>query len=242
MTKARLNSALVPAVRNLKRGKPVQDLSLQKFHLLRAIDLSDFERKRGVPLWNCICDCGNAALVRGEYLRYGHTRSCGCDLRRGVREAQYLHGMSASQEHSIWRKMQQRCTLKTDPGFKYYGGRGIEVCKRWLGRGGFNNFYADMGPIPTPKHTIERVDVNGCYEPSNCHWATRKEQARNTRRTLWVEWDGQRRKLVELCEEHGLNRGMVIARIKLGWSVKDALLCPSGSSRRGSLKHVNIYE
>ncbi len=128
------------------------------------------------PLWNCVCDCGNTTVVQGGKLRSGVTRSCGCL----VREAHYIHGHACerSAEYHTWDCMIQRCTNKNNTGWRYYGGRGIMVCKRWHN---FSNFLVDMGKRPIGL-TLDRINNDGNYEPGNCRWATRSEQNRNQRK------------------------------------------------------------
>ena len=130
----------------------------------------------------CICDCGNMTTVSAGNLRTGHVRSCGC-LRRemtGQRgKANKKHGMSGHLLYQTWKNMVQRCTHTNRWDWKHYGGRGITVCQRWLKS--FPNFVKDMGPKPSPELTLERFINYEGYKPSNCVWATRKEQTRNRR-------------------------------------------------------------
>lgn len=122
----------------------------------------------------CRCDCGVEHVAHSADLRSGHSSSCGC-LRR---EVHLTHGGAHTPEWDIWRSMRQRCKPGGHPN---YGGRGIRVCARWQK---FANFIADMGPRPSPELTVERKNNDGNYEPNNCVWATRKEQANNTRRSI----------------------------------------------------------
>lgn len=112
------------------------------------------------------------------------------------------HGMSRTSIHGTWQNMRNRCSRKNDKNYKLYGGRGIKVCERWES---FVNFYADMGDKPTPKHSIERIDGNGNYEPSNCKWATASEQARNRKTTRFVPWFDGFISLASACEILGLD-------------------------------------
>jgi len=131
-------------------------------------------------------------------------------------------------EYQSWEHMKQRCYSIKHKNYKNYGGRGVMICDRWKD---FQNFLADMGPKPTPRHTIERIDTNGHYEPGNCRWATNGEQQRNRRDTVFVDYRNGKRKLVELCEELGLKREVVYGRIKMGWTVYDALHIPVRGER-----------
>lgn len=133
----------------------------------------------------CICECGKRFITSMRQVRLGRTKSCGCI--RAIK-----HGMYKRPEYQIWQAIRSRCGKQ--PGYE-----NIYVCDRWHM---FENFYADMGPKPSATHTIERIDVYGNYEPSNCRWATRYEQARNTTRNRWIEFRGQKmclKDFVKLC-------------------------------------------
>jgi hypothetical protein len=127
--------------------------------------------------WLCECDCGEMVEVGTGSLRSGNTRSCGC-LRRDTNTARLTtHGASKTRTYASWKTMLQRCDDENHVAFSYYGGRGITVCERWRS---FENFLADMGKRPEGK-TLDRIDPDGNYEPSNCRWATYKEQRANHR-------------------------------------------------------------
>lgn len=117
--------------------------------------------------------------------------------------------------------MLARCFSQRDKGFKSYGGRGITVCREW--RESFEFFIRDMGARPSPKHSIERLNVNGNYEPSNCVWATQEQQAANRRNTVVIEHDGRRMTASEWARELGISRQALDYRMKSGWSVEMAL-------------------
>ena len=152
------------------------DLTSKRFGRLVVIEKTDHKSNRSV-VWRCKCDCGNETLVRNDSLRNGNTQSCGCLKKEQVSKAKTTHGKSYSPEYCSWYSMKARCYNPNHKHYKNYGGRGITVCDRW--KDSFENFLADMGPRPSSKRSIDRIDVNGNYEPENCRWSTDVDQARN---------------------------------------------------------------
>lgn len=152
------------------------DLTGQRFGRLIAVEYGYDQGK--VLKWLCKCDCGNIKIVPTSYLRSGDTKSCGCYNKEGSSKKSFKHGGHGSTEYKTWRTMIDRCTNENVLQYKYYGARGIKICERWFD---FANFIEDMGKKPDMSYSIDRIDVNGNYEPSNCKWATKTEQAINQR-------------------------------------------------------------
>lgn len=172
------------------------------------------------------CECGTVKDYQLGNLRAGITKSCGCILR-DMRPTNLTHGHSCgigtSPTYQSWYAMKQRCTNPKHGKWKDYGGRGIAVCDRWLNS--FENFLADMGERPNGT-TLDRQEVNGNYEPSNCRWATAAEQSRN-RRAFLIEFNGERHCLAEWAEILGIKASILSKRIsQRGWSVERAFSTP----------------
>ena len=140
--------------------------------------------------------------------------------RKRRSEAAKTHGMTGTPEWFAWRNMRNRCGRPEIRDYASYGGRGITVCERWRS---FENFYADMGPRPSPKHSLDRMDVNGNYEPSNCRWATAHEQQVNTRKNVPVTYQGETHTIGEWAYRYGIDRSTLRHRLHIGWDMKRAL-------------------
>ena len=158
----------------------------QRFGRLTVITRAA-SKKRWKTSWECRCECGAFVTVSAMQLRQGETRSCGCLNRDAAAERQRTHGLSETPEYRVWGYIYTRCYNKSRADWPRYGGRGIMMCDRWRlgenGASGFECFLADMGKRPSPKHSIDRINNDGDYEPMNCRWATRSEQMRNTHRS-----------------------------------------------------------
>lgn len=198
-----------------------KDMTNLRFGLLvvisRAKDRIYGEKKYKVVMWNCICDCGNKKEISGTSLRNTKTKSCGC-LR--IRLAAERKGKrTGMKEYGIWRTMINRCIDKNHNRYHRYGGRGIKVCDRWIN---FDNFILDMGIRPTEKHSIDRIDNNGNYEPSNCKWSSAKEQGENRCNNRVITFNGETKILQRWADEIGINQSMLSRQIIL-WGIEKAL-------------------
>lgn len=191
----------------------------------RLVVVAEVERSaHGKPRVLVRCDCGGERVVLLPSLRSGRTTSCGC-VRREVAAARATkHGMYGSHEHVVWRHMIARCENPNEQRFNRYGGRGIRVCDRW--RTSFEAFLADVGRAPTRAHEIDRIDVNGHYEPGNVRWAKRKQQARNKTTTRFLTLDGRTQSVADWADETGMPYGTLHARLRNGWSDELAIRTP----------------
>lgn len=170
----------------------------------------------------CRCECGNVKIYKYNHIKRLDTESCGC-LRKEVTSARSkTHALSNSKIFTAHRNMLSRVYDPKSNSYPNYGGRGITVCDRWRepnGRG-FINFLADMGERPSKGHSIDRIDVNGNYEPNNCRWATVTEQARNRRSNTLLTYNGKTQCIAAWAEETGLAESCIASRLRLGWGVE----------------------
>lgn len=173
--------------------KDIQGQRFGRLFVIKRIPRKPDDRN---AMWNCRCDCGKTTVVAATNL--GRTTfSCGCLQRESARKMaaqnrNFMHGMTGKPEYQAWTKMKLRCYSPQNPKYYAYGGRGIKVCKRW--KESFEAFYADMGSRPSPIHSLNRINNDDNYEPSNCEWALPLTQARNARFNRIVSIDG-----IELC-------------------------------------------
>ncbi len=152
--------------------------------------------------WLCICACGNLVELDSNNFTCGHTISCGCENQRLRKERATSHGLNRTPEHNAWIAMKQRCT----PYYRFserYADRGIKVCERWANS--FEAFFADVGKRPSSKHSLDRIDNNGNYEPGNVRWATIAQQQNNRRCSVRIEFESESYAMPELCAKLGLH-------------------------------------
>jgi hypothetical protein len=182
------------------------------------------QEKYSKPQWICICSCGTERTFFADNLKNGKSLSCGCLRGEMIGNRSRTHGKRRSPEYTSWVGMRFRCGNPNDPGFQNYGGRGISVCERWLSS--FEAFYEDMGPRPSDKYSIDRINNDGNYEPGNCRWATDLEQVRNTRSNVAATIHGERVLLTDAARRLGMTTGSVSERIARGWSIEKAFTEP----------------
>lgn len=204
------------------------DLSGQRFHrwtvLSREPNRIDAHGHIKV-IWLCQCDCGTTRCIDAGSLRSGVSKSCGCYKSEVTANRNRKWKHTDGRLHGIWKNMIDRCYRPTCSEYKNYGGRGVTVCDGW--KDSFDEFYewayshgyqSDL--------TIDRIDVNDSYSPTNCRWADRKTQANNRTNNLWIEYNGQRQTAQQWADQTGLQAQLIAQRIENGWSVADALTKP----------------
>ena len=198
------------------------DLTGQKFGRLTVVERL-FERKNySATFWLCTCECGKTDLrIRADYLKKGITTSCGCYRTENNAAVQTKHGLSRSDEYRIWRGMLDRCYNPNAENYPVYGGSGVAVCDEW--KESFETFYRDMGHRPSSVHSIDRKNNELGYSKENCRWATKIEQANNTRKNVFYSLNGVSRTLAAWCRELGINYVSVHSRLRLGMSFEEAI-------------------
>ena len=217
------------------------DLSGQKFGRLLVLERAENHGRQ--TYWKCRCDCGNIKEINGAKLKNGHTKSCGClNTKRKVesniqRNYNNTHGMSDTRIYRIYHKMYLRCYFKVNPAYPNYGGRGITICQEWLGEHGFENFAEwSIKNGYDDNLSIDRKDNDKGYSPDNCRWATAKEQANNTRSTVFLTYKGETKPASEWAEITGIRQDTLTTRKRNGWSDEECIEVPL-NSRRGKKRN-----
>jgi hypothetical protein len=197
----------------------------QVYHSLTVIALRG--RRNGRVYWTVRCKCGIEFPVFGGALSTGRTKSCGCLFNlshRGIRPVSPRKPRDPL--YGVWGSIVSRCTLKTNKVYHRYGGRGITICDRW--RNSFKDFCHDMGPRPEGS-SIDRINNDGNYEPSNCRWASIVQQNSNTRKNVLVEFNGRTLTLSQWSRETGISKEALSYRFHKGWSAREMLTKPTKS-------------
>ncbi|UGY23844.1 hypothetical protein HU675_0038835 [Bradyrhizobium septentrionale] len=187
-----------------------------RFGLVVTVEQVKHPTRRGT-FWKCNCDCGSVTVKYAAHLRRNEVKSCGC-----VKGANRTHMMSGTPEYKAWDNARSRCYREKDPKYPLYGGRGITMCDAW--RGSFANFYAYMGPRPSPEHSLDRYpNSDGNYEPGNCRWATDEEQNNNRSLNRHVTLNGRRLTIAQASRETGIPHPTIIGRLDRGATDEEAL-------------------
>lgn len=210
--------------------KIVRGLRLGKLVILDELPC----RLHGDRQWAARCDCG--AVIADSACHLRHRTSCGshrCRKQRSDSNGGYaLHDKALRiPEYAVWSRMKYRCSNPSSPRYRDYGARGVFVCERWQH---FELFIKDMGHRPSSDHSIDRIDNNGPYSPENCRWATRSDQMRNRRNSVWLEYNGKRRIMADWARLTGLPEKLLQNRKKLGWADEKILTVPPKPDRRRS--------
>lgn len=201
------------------------DLTGKRFGKLTV--LSRTQNQGHFVAWLCRCDCGNILAVRGQSLKSGNTKSCGCIVHK--------HNGSKTRLYTVWVRMMERCYKPRVARYANYGGRGIKVCDAWHDFGTFREWAMNSGYDEEAAHyecTLDRIDVNGNYCPENCRWIPMSEQAHNTTRNHILFVDGERMDIAQASEKYGISVATLWARLKSGYDDETAVKAPLYRIRR----------
>lgn len=191
-------------------GKPLNNLQGFHFGSLTVLQLA---KSRGHGAWwLCQCKCGNQKEIPASDMVQGKIKSCGCEHAERIGKASTTHGMTKNRTYKLWQAMKMRCNRINQD----YSCRGITYCDRWES---FENFYLDMGEVPDGM-SLDRIDPNGNYEPSNCRWADQETQANNKRSSVFIEWNGKKQTITQWAKELGMKPDKLRARKRYGWSLE----------------------
>lgn len=213
-----------------------EDLAGQRFGRLVVVSREPNRVRnngRAKTVWLCQCDCGKERAVLAESLKSGATKSCGClSVEMFVKRAT-THGYTKDKKkerlYVVWRSIIQRCENPNIPTYKYYGGKGVSICDEWHDYSKFRSWAYLNGYDETAVRgecTIDRIDNNGDYEPSNCRWVCLKTQMRNRSDNRLITHNGETKSVVEWAEQTGLSPQLIYGRLNEGWSGADAITIP----------------
>jgi hypothetical protein len=216
-----------------KINKNKQDLTGNKYGRLTVISFSCKKDKRSY--WNCQCECGNYTVIDNYKLLSGHTKSCGCLAKESIRKIgkeyqlsnppkRIKHGLCHKTLYNSWHSMLYRCENENDPRYYDYGGRGIQVCREWHDIKLFYEWAIQNGY--KEGLSIDRIDVNGNYEPSNCRWADRITQQNNMRKNRLLVVNGETKTVANWARAYGIDYGVLMSRLQRGWNEEKALKSP----------------
>lgn len=206
------------------------DIKGIRFGRLIAIEPTKKRSSSGCIIWKCKCNCGTITYVPVNTLRNGQ-KSCGCLQKEAVRKANTTHGKSYTKIHRTWSSIKDRCLNSNDVAYNNYGGRGIKICEEWANDFmTFCNWSYSNGYNETL--TIDRIDNNGNYEPSNCRWVERKTQQNNRRNNHYITINNETKTLQEWGESTGIKPNTINCRIRKGWSCENAIFTPLLKTRR----------
>lgn len=193
------------------------DLTGQKYGRLTVIEKVGVRNKKAI--WKCLCDCGKYSEVPTSHLRSGHTTSCGCYHAEISKIVNTTHGKRKDKLYMVWSGMKKRCCNPNGPGYKNYGGRGISVCDEW--KNDFQAFYDwAMANGYDEKLTIERKNVNGNYEPSNCEWIPMREQYYNRTDNVFITYNGETKVLKQWAKKFGISQDTIRRRLSKGIDIE----------------------
>jgi hypothetical protein len=196
-------------------GKPLNNLQGFRFGSLTVLQLGEKQRSTNGAWWLCLCDCGTQKNIPSTDIVQGKVKSCGCEHGKRIAVANQTHGMTKTKTYRIWQALRNRCNRINQD----YSCRGITYDNRW---DDFANFLSDMGEAPSSM-SLDRIDVNGNYEKANCRWATREQQANNTRANVFLEYNGKTQTVTQWAKELGMKPDKLRSRLRYGWTTQRAL-------------------
>jgi hypothetical protein len=200
-----------------------KDRTGQRFGRLVVLKLTGDKTRHGKLLWVCKCDCGATKITTGASLVTKHAQSCGCLHRDNAAKMNFRHGLKKLYpiEYHTWRRMINRCERKIAKDYPRFGGRGIKVCKKW--RHDFKAFFLDMGERPQNMTSLDRIDSNKNYTPTNCRWADIETQNNNKRNNLYLTYKGEKLSVSMWAKRLGISYNRTRKRVYRGWTTKRVL-------------------